>query len=202
MDKDLKKIYLGGGIVFGTMLLLAALIFWVLIPLGEYLGKPAYLDVLVTPVEATVEIGGKEYRNAVYEMEPGTYTATVRLDGVEPEVVEFNLVQNETTGLYMNWTKSGGWQYYTVEELEHKNAIGEVTPLRLSICGAPAKRTNCDAVAVDYERNVECGGECLIISGRRAELTDEVLMAVRDKLAEKGYDLDDYKYVYIQNNEQ
>ncbi len=188
---------LGGGLV----LILAT--FVGIIPLVEYLQKPAYLDVLVTPAEAKVEIGGKEYRNAIYELEPGRYTATITLGDLEPEVVELDLGKNETAGLYMDWLEARGWKYYTPDELAHKNSIGEVTPLYLSVCGTPAKRTNCDAIAVNYDREPRCGSEkCLVISGRRAELTDEVLTAVRGKLAENDYSLDDYRYIYIQNDER
>ena len=62
---------------------------------------------------------------------------------------------------------------------------------------------NCDAVVVNYDRVPECQNqECLVINGRRPTLTNEVLTAVRNKLSENGYNLDDYKYVYAQNNER
>ena len=200
MSKGAKNFYQKIAWICGGGLLVALIIFWVIIPLIEFWQKPAYLDILV-PAEAKVEIDGQEYRNAVYEMEPGSYTATVRLGDLPPEVIEMNLTKNVTTGLYLNWSESGGWQYLTAEELAHRQAIGEITPLYLSICGTPAKRTNCNAVVINYDRVPECQNqECLVINGRGAEMTDEVLTAVRDKLTENGYNLDDYRYVYVQND--
>ena len=194
--RRLVAIFVGG-------LVMTMVIFLAVIPLLEYADKPAYLDVLVTPNEAKVMIDGVEYRNAVYELEPGVYTATITLSDLTPEVVEFELTKDATTGLYAEWFEGGGWKYYTAEELAHKNGIKEILPISLSICGTPAKRTNCDAIEINYDRAPECQSqECIVINGRRAEMMDEVLSAVRDKLSENGYNLDDYRYVYIQNDER
>ncbi|MBR2841219.1 hypothetical protein IKE80_00310 [Candidatus Saccharibacteria bacterium] len=180
-------------------LVLAMAIFLGLVPLINSLNKPAYLDVLV-PTGATVEISGQDYNSAVYEFEPGDYRATVTLGNLEPKTYDLKLNKNETTGLYLTWSENGGWKQLTAEELAHKNEIKKILPLYLSICGTPAKRTNCDAISINYDRVPECKGqECIVIDGRRAELTDEVLTAVRDKLSENGYNLDDYQYVYTQN---
>lgn len=180
-------------------LVLAMAIFLGLVPLINSLNKPAYLDVLV-PTGATVEINGQDYNSAVYEFEPGDYQATVTLGNLEPKTYDLKLNKNETTGLYLAWSEDGGWKQLTMEELAHKNEIKKILPLYLSICGTPAKRTNCDAISINYDRVPECKGqECIVIDGRRAELTDEVLTAVRDKLSENGYNLDDYQYVYTQN---
>ena len=200
---SINKFYRRLGAIFVGGLVMIVVVFLVVIPLLSYADKPAYLDVLVAPSEAKVVIDGAEYRNAMYELEPGEYTATITLDDLEPEVVEFELVKNATTGLYAEWFEGRGWKYYTAEELAHKNGIKEILPISLSICGTPAKRTNCDAIEINFDRVPECQGqECIVINGRRAEMTDEVLGAVRDKLSEKGYSLDDYRYVYVQNDER
>lgn len=202
-SNDLNRFYRTIAIVFGAGIALVLIVFLGVIPLIEYQNKPAYLDILVTPNEAKVELGGTEYRNAVYELEPGKYTATIKLGDLAPETVELNLVKNQTTGLYLNWSAEDGWRYFTAEELEHKNSIGGILPLYSTICGAPAKRTNCDAITVQYDRVPECDNEkCIVISGRRAELTDEVVNLVQAELAKKGYGLGDYKYVYIQNDKR
>lgn len=181
-------------------LALALLIFLGLIPLLNYISKPAYLDILV-PAGAKVEIDGQEFASAIYELEPGNYKATITLGNLEPEEVRMKLEKNITTGLYLTWSENEGWRHLTAEELAHKNAIKEILPLYISICGTPAKRTNCDAIAINYDRAPECKGqECLIINGRRPELTDEVLTAVSNKLSENGYNLNDYTYVYVQND--
>lgn len=198
MEKyDLRKFCWRAGVVLVAEIILALVIFWVLMPIGEYLEKPAYLEVLVKPVSTRVEINGAEYRNGVYELEPGVYTATVALEGEPMEVAEFELKQNETTGLYMNWTEAKGWQYETEEGLKHRNAISEVMPIHAAVCGVPATRTNCDAATVTYEN--ACGGEwCLVIRGRGEKLTKEMSERVREELEARGYDWDDYQYVYLQ----
>ncbi|MCR5700157.1 MAG: hypothetical protein K6G49_01865 [Candidatus Saccharibacteria bacterium] len=180
-------------------LVLAMTIFLGLVPLISHLNKPAYLDILV-PIGTTVKINGQEYNSAVYEFEPGDYQATVTLGNLEPKTYDLKLNKNETTGLYLTWSENGGWKQLTAEELAHKHEIKKILPLYLSICGTPAKRTNCDAISINYDRVPECKGqECIVIDGRRAELTDEALTAIRDKLSENGYNLDDYQYVYVQN---
>lgn len=202
-SNDLNKFYRKLGMLFGAGIILILIIFLGIIPLVDYLNKPAYLDVLVTPTDAKVEINGAEYRNAVYELEPGTYTATVTLKDASSETVKLNLEKNQTTGLYLGWSSDGGWQYYTAEDIKHRNSIGEIMPIHLSICGTPANRMNCDAIEVQYDRVPECGNEqCIVISGRRANLTDEVVKLVQDELDKNDYKLDDYQYVYIQNSER
>ena len=181
-------------------LLLVILIFLVILPLVEKSGKLAYLDVLVTPASARVEIGDVEYHNAVYELEPGVYQATVIYEGVEPKIVELDLIKNQTTGLYLR-LDDDDWRQFTKEEMIHKNNLAGETPIYFSICGTPAKRTNCDALAIVYDRAKECDYDrCVIISGRSVNLSDEALDEARNQLAEKGYSLSDYQYTYIQND--
>ena len=202
MAQGINKFYRNLILICGGGLVLALVIFLGIIPLIDNANKPAFLDILV-PAGAKVEIDGREYHSAIYEMEPGAYTATVTLGNLAPEIVNFNLEKNVTTGLYLNWTESGGWRYFTPDELAHHRAIGQIMPLYLPLCGVPATRMNCDAVVVNYDRVPECQNqECLVINGRRPTLTNEVLTAVRNKLSENGYNLDDYKYVYAQNNER
>lgn len=58
----------------------------------------------------------------------------------------------------------------------------------------------CDSVELTYDYEKDCGGMlCVVITGRNSELTDEVLSEAKAKLLEKGYRLDDYKFVYRQN---
>lgn len=194
---DIRRFYWRLAMVAGGGIILALVIFGGVVPLVEYLGAPAYLDVMVEG--ATVEIDGAEYRNAVYEMEPGRHTAKVSAGGSGETVeLELDLARAETLGLYMRWSDESGWRYYTAEELKHQQAISEVLPVHLSICGEVATRMSCDAITVTYERAAGCGGEeCVVIRGRGAELSDAVLTEVREKLNEAGYDLSDYRYIYM-----
>ena len=171
------------------------------VPAVKYSDGMAYLDILVEPFGAKVEIKGREYRNAVYGAEPGTYVATVTGEGMAPVEFTLELKANETTGLYLRLTDDGMWEQSTTEELARRNSISGVTPLYFSICGTPAKRTNCDAVSVNYDRTAECAyDKCLIISGRRSELGEDVRAEVSKQLFDKGYNLDDYRYIYTQND--
>ena len=52
-------------------IVLVAIVFFGLIPVIGKTEKAAYLDLLVAPVEAKVMIIGVEYRDAIYEFEPG-----------------------------------------------------------------------------------------------------------------------------------
>jgi len=170
-------------------------------PSVKYSDGMAYLDILVEPIDTKVEIKGREYRNAVYGAEPGTYVATVTREGVSSVEYTLELKENETTGLYLRLADDGTWEQSTAEELAQRNSIDRVMPLYFSICGTPAKRTNCDAISVNYDRVAECGySQCLIISGRRSEFSEEALTETVKQLSERGYTLDDYKYIYTQND--
>lgn len=200
---DTKRFYLWLAGILGGGVILALGVFLGVVPMVQNLNKMAYLDILVTPNTAKVVIEGQEYRNAVHELEPGAYTATVELGDLAPEVVTLDLERGRTTGIYMSWSENGGWRYYTAEELAHENSIGGILPIYTTICEAPASRVNCNAVKVQYDRVPQCGNEeCLVINGRERELTDEVVESVRGELANKGYDLDNYSYAYVQNTER
>lgn len=200
-DSELNKFYGRLLAVFAGGLVLALVVFAGVLPLVNYLGKPAYLEVRVEG--GVVEIDGVEYRNAVHAMEPGSYVAEVRSfddDGSgAAETVSLELERNQTTGLYMIWDE--GWRYLTAEEVAHRQAIGEVLPVYLSICEGVASRVNCEAVTVEYKWAEGCGGgECVVISGRGEKLTEKVLAEVRGKLRELGYELGEYKYIYVQSD--
>ena len=112
-DNYLKKVYVGAVVFFAAIITLVLVIFLVIIPVIKDAGRLAFLDVLVAPVDATVMINGEEYRNAVYEMEPGHYTATVAKDGFKTVTAEFDLGKDKTAGLYLYLEPSdGNWNYY------------------------------------------------------------------------------------------
>lgn len=64
------------------------------------LGQPAYVDILVAPIDAKVMIGGVEYRNATYEMEPGEYVAEISREGYGTKEFEIKVERGKTVGLY------------------------------------------------------------------------------------------------------
>jgi len=194
---NLTKLYRDIVIVFGVGILLVLVIFLGIIPWAESLGKPAYLDISVGE-GVSVEIDGKTYRNGVYGVEPGEYKAKVSGDKVSAKALDLNLVQNQTTGVYFE-LRNGELKEYTVEELAHRKGIAGVMPIEFALCGENATRMNCDAVRVTYEQACK-GKECIVITGRKVELTEETLDRVRAELGDKGYDLNDYQYIYIQNS--
>ncbi|RYC75003.1 hypothetical protein [Candidatus Nanosyncoccus alces] len=85
---------------------------------------------------------------------------------------------------------------------EQKNSISEFTPIRFAICENPATRVNCDAVEVTYDYSEKCDNQkCLIIKGRKEELTNDVITELTNQLSSRGYNLDNYRYIYEQDTE-
>lgn len=202
-DVSLRRLCQAIAVTLVAGIALIVVVAFVIMPFAKSVDKMAYLDILVEPSSAKVEIAGNEYRNAVYEAEPGTYTVAVTGPGMEPVNYTVELRQNETTGLYLRLMDGGQWKQDSIEELTERNAIGRKLPMYFSICGIPAKRTNCDAISVDYDRVEECDYDlCLIISGRKDELSDDVLAETKKQLSDIGYDLDDYQYIYMQNDDR
>ena len=194
MEQQVRKLYRNLTVVFLIGILVVLVVFLVVIPLARQMEKPAYLDVWLGEKGTVGERGGQEYRNGVYELEPGGYKAVVVKEGVERKSFDLNLVQNQTTGLYLDLV-DGKWRLYTAEELTGRKMIVAVLPLKFTMCEGEATRMNCDAVEVGYDTDAE-GELRLTITGRKSELTEETLEQVREKLAEKGYDLDNYTYIY------
>ena len=85
---------------------------------------------------------------------------------------------------------------------EKNDSISEYTPIRFSVCEMPATRINCDAVEVTYDFSDSCNGQkCLIVKGREETLTDIVTDELASQLSIKGYDLNNYRYIYEQDTE-
>ncbi|MBR2710748.1 hypothetical protein IKF02_03970 [Candidatus Saccharibacteria bacterium] len=218
-------------VAFCSLIFITLIIFILIIPSIEYIGRPAFLDVLVTPLDSVVQINGEIYSNGVYEFEPGIYFANISKDGFESKTIEIELEKNKTTSLYIYLEQNdGGWEYYqeryneqsldallkingygkpVLEPTDHDDSgsnfihtmsIQLYTPIYFSICGEPASRMNCDSISVDYGHNKQCGNKpCLIITGRRKEINQETLAEVGAELEQRGFSLNDYEYVYMQD---
>lgn len=107
----------------------------------------------------------------------------------------------EILNLYQSSDNITTDQDSSANTLIEKLSIKSITPITFSICGQPATRSNCDSIAIDYEYSSECDDElCLAISGRKSKLDTETLNIIRSKLAESGYNLDNYKYFYTQSD--
>lgn len=128
-DKYMQKIYVGAAVLFAAIITMVLVIFLVIVPLVKNAARLAFLDILVAPVDATVTINGEEYRNAVYEMEPGHYTATIAKEGFNEVTVDFDLEKNKTAGLYLYMEPTDGdWGYYE----QAKNQASMEALLRLN----------------------------------------------------------------------
>ncbi len=211
-DNFYKKI----GILFGAGIMVILVIFLGIIPLINYLLRPGYVEVLVAPVGAEITIEGQAYHNGVYELAPREYTATISLEGFETQTLAITIKRGELSKLYTYLTPTDkDYSFYekraNMESLEalikiagdnqpkflQKLMLVDEGEIAFSACDGEATRTNCDSVKVKYGYERECGWQlCLKITGRRTELTNGVLDEVKRELALKGYDLNDYKYIY------
>lgn len=116
-DNYLRKIYIGAAALFAIIITTVLVIFLIIVPAIKNANRPAFLDILVAPVDANVMIDGEEYRNAVYEMEPGHYTATITKEGFNEVTVDFDLEKNKTAGLYLYMEPTdGNWDFYKKKE--------------------------------------------------------------------------------------
>ena len=116
-DNYLRKIYIGAAALFAIIITTVLVIFLIIVPAIKNANRPAFLDILVAPVDANVIIDGEEYRNAVYEMEPGHYTATITKEGFNEVTVDFDLEKNKTAGLYLYMEPTdGNWDFYEKKE--------------------------------------------------------------------------------------
>ena len=114
MFGDNSRIYRNAIIAFISIIGATLTIFLLIIPWVQYSSRPAFLDILVAPVDTQITINGENYRNAVYELEPGTYTASLAREGFVPETVELNLYKDKTTGLYLYLEPiDNNWGFYT-----------------------------------------------------------------------------------------
>ncbi len=214
-------------IIIGSAILVVLIVIFGIIPLIKSLNRPAYLDILLAPSDAVVSIDGAEYTSATYEFEPGSYIAVVKRQGFKDKTFELELARGETAKLYTYLIpEDNDWSFYEEEmnktslenlirivehsETEEKNTevenlikkvnIESAMPIDFAVCREPASRMTCDSVEVTYDYEKECDNMlCVVITGRNSELTNEVLNEVKTRLLEKGFNLDNYKYIYKQN---
>lgn len=112
-DNYIRKIYVSAAMLFAAIITVVLVVFLVIIPMIKDSAKLAFLDILVAPVDANVVIDGEVYNNAVYEMEPGHYTATIAREGFKTVTADFDLEKGKTAGLYLYLEPSDGdWGYY------------------------------------------------------------------------------------------
>ena len=87
-----------------------------------------------------------------------------------------------------------------ISQQERQDSINKITPIRFSICEEPATRVNCNAVEVTYDYSKKCDNQkCLIIKGRKEELTSDVTKELSSRLISNGYNINNYRYIYEQD---
>lgn len=200
MKENMFKFFRRIGIIAACMIIVFVLFMTVFVPLIKNSMRPAYLDIEVTPASATVEINGNKYSNGVYELDPGEYSIAIKTGDEVVQESKLTLEKGKTSTLYLDITADGETDSKTAEEKASYDAISGVMPLNFSICGTPATRMNCDSITVDYKLDEKCGSnECVVITGRAEELSENVLVEVKTRLENRGFNLNDYQYIYKQN---
>ena len=216
LSQHFRAVMIGVGVVILLCIL-------ALIGLGVSKIKPAHtlLEITVAPHDATISINGQEYRNGIYEFEPGNYTVDISAEGFEPK--NFNVVvPEEQTGKISTYlvNKKEGMEYYernqadlniletmadteAVEFMKDYNrriSISGYLPIdaSYSIEGPPVGEGERQGNNI-YRQKVEngttdsrCGWAfCLLVTG---DLYNEEVL--RNTLLDKGYNLDDYEVIY------
>lgn len=204
----------------GVVILLCIL---ALIGLGVSKIKPAHtmLEIAVAPHDATILINGQEYRNGIYEIEPGNYTVEISKDGFESKSFSVEAPEKQTgkiSTFLVN--KKEGMEYYersqadlnilgtmtdteTVEFMKDYNrriSIAEYLPIdaSYSIEGPQVGEGERQGNNI-YRQKIANGSTdsrcewafCLLVTG---DLYNEEIL--RNTLLDKGYDLDDYEVIY------
>ncbi|MDO5481006.1 MAG: hypothetical protein Q4F60_01510 [Candidatus Saccharibacteria bacterium] len=91
LEKNKDKIRYG---IFGVLGLI--IVAFILTPIVKYFMKPAMMEIHILPKTAMVKINGQEYRNGIYEFQPGNYTGEISANGYETKMVDFTVKAHET----------------------------------------------------------------------------------------------------------
>ena len=182
--------------------------------------KTATVDIMVAPMNATVELNGAKYENMrSHNVMPGDYHVKISMEGMQTKEYDFSI---EKDGFVRVWTylldANGGFDYYLshpddamllddvisdddkvaqsfVDEYKQKIGIVDILPI------------NYDAYSDDFSEYVQYGTRvdnsrddcpkvaCLVIEDN----TGGNEQRAKDKIREYGYNPDDYeiKYEYV-----
>ena len=92
LEKNSKKIWMSGLGVLGILVL-----YLILSPIIGHLTKPALINIYILPKAAVIKINGEEYRNGVYEFQPGEYSGEISAEGFQAKKVDFSVKAHEAT---------------------------------------------------------------------------------------------------------
>ena len=177
--------------------------------------KTASVDIMVTPINATVELNGKKYENfETSNIAPGRYTVKISMEGMQTKEYGIELMDG---GFERIWTylldDNGGFDYYMnhpddatiLSDIADSNvrnfladynkltSIKDVLPLQLSNT-FDENATEIISVSVRWGAEDECNEKayCLIIHDLTGKNTEKALQLIRDA----GFNPNDYELVY------
>ena len=212
LSKYFRAVMIGVGVVVALCIL-------ALVALGiSQINPPrTLLEINVAPSTATITINGQDYRNGIYEVEPGNYTATISADGFTGKSANITVEEGQTAKLATFLpNKSEGMAYFErsaadlnilrtlsdqeavdfIKSYDKKLSIRDQLPLDASydmseVLGIPGNEIY-EQTIYDGSTDSRCSAAfCLLVSGYELSLD-----AVRESIADAGYNLDDYEVIY------
>ncbi len=169
---------------------------------GSYQFQPGAYEVIISHE-------GLDSKTFNINLQPNTTTAVTTFLSENGNFDYYTYKDNNSSYLMLTRIASPSDNQTTDEDTsaeefilqqEQKDSISDLTPIRFSICGMPATRINCDAVEVRYDFSEKCNNQkCLIVRGREESLTETVIEELSNQLTSRGYNLNDYGYIYEQD---
>lgn len=81
VDKHNRALLLSLGGIIGVFAII--IIIFALMPVMDQATAKQRVSLNIAPTSATITVNGKDYRNGLYEMQPGTYKAKVSQEGFD-----------------------------------------------------------------------------------------------------------------------
>ena len=186
-------------------MLLVFLVTGVLFFVGLYVyivrPKPAKLTILVAPVDSTVLINGKAYKNGTFEIAQGKYTVSIDKDGFERKEVDLTVEKDSHAKLYEYLEPAEG--YYSEKDFdllkylakdEEKRELIKKREISKQIARQLPYIDN-KMVIRQYIDSDECRQDpylCLVVTKNKDVAEDEVTKAIENL----GFDPTSFKIVY------
>lgn len=196
-----------------TVLLFISLIIFGIITYIINSQKTASIEILVAPSSAKIEINQKTYKNQkTTRIKPGEQTATISADGFTTQTVNINLIDNQTTKLYIILNPESGnenWYnnhpedstivsiisdyYVTIEQNEYLAKYPITSILPIQIVEVNPITYDWTEFRIDYGKFDTCKSDfCLKITDSTGGNRERALQEIRDK----GFDPDIYQVIY------
>ncbi len=178
--------------------------------------KNARVNILVTPIDASVTINGKKYSPGSHRLFPGEAEVVISHEGFDSKTIKVNLQANHTETIYIALNNTAlGMKYYEsdrnsyevlkmisdsspeikefVNQTEEKIAIRDILPIRSS------------SDEDSYDENDFRGTETVIGDATDRKECDQVVClylltnskgdkSARELMHKYGYEYDDYKF--------